>query len=441
MERNGVILAHVMSLRLQRSKSPKQQPFAKKPKPLSSSDQRQKLMFRSLSVILLTFCIIVLLSVFRPSPMIVPTKSKSSNDPPSRPTKRVKVQTSEEATSLLLLLSLKLVSMNVAEFIPAAVAPSTWDDLQSAQALRSELLQSDPDIIALQEVPDGHGELLEQLFGDGGGTTNGGYTMVGSSPAHAGNVALLVRTFLFQSVVRVPVVYDKGSALPVVMAQIHMKDHSSENGGHHHIMVVVASCHLAPFESGSDQRRRQVKIILEAAAAAVGAETTEMTDATTGPAKGQQPLLVVLAGDTNMRDEEDNTMEHDEFQLLDAWKLAGSDPATRYSWDTVDHAIHGDGNYFNQYYGSRTRQYQRRYDRIYLSSQPDEQENSSHDQQQPSHNDGKVITTVPNFQLIANQPLLGSTNHFLSDHFGISAQINVALECATHRSQQECNNS
>jgi endonuclease/exonuclease/phosphatase family metal-dependent hydrolase len=410
-------------------------------------------MFRSLSVFLLTLCLIVLLSVFPPSPMNVRTKSKSANDPPSRPPKRVKVKTSEgiassSSSSSPMLLSLKLVSMNVAEFIPSAVAPSTWDTLQSAQALCTELLQSDPDIIALQEVPDGHVELLlPQLLGGGGGTTTngGGYTMVGSSPAHAGTVILLVRTILFQSVVRVPVVYDKGSSLPVVMAQLQIKDNSNcENGGPHHVMVVVASCHLAPFDSGSDQRRRQVEIILQAAAAAaVEAETTRTTDSTTRPAKGQRPCVVVLAGDTNMRDEEDDTMEHGEFHLLDAWKLAGSNPATKYSWDTVDHTTHGGGKYFNQYYGSRTRQYHRRYDRIYLSAQlelDEEEECKGHDQHFKNNNDNvNVNITVPNFQLIANQPLLGSTNHFLSDHFGISAQISVTLERATQRPHQHCN--
>jgi hypothetical protein len=231
------------------------------------------------------------------------------------------------------------------------------------------------------------------------------------------------------------------------MAQLQIKD-NSKNDGPHHVVVVVASCHLAPFDSGSDQRRRQVEIILQAAAAAaVEAETTRMTDSITRPAKGQRPRarVVVLAGDTNMRDEEDDTMEHGEFHLLDAWKLAGSDPATRYSWDTVDHTTHGGGEYFNQYYGSRTRQYQRRYDRIYLSAQLelDEEEECKGQDQHFKNNNGNVNVnvniTVPNFQLIANQPLLGSTNHFLSDHFGISAQISVTSERATQMPHQHCN--
>jgi hypothetical protein len=64
------------------------------------------------------------------------------------------------------------------------------------------------------------------------------------------------------------------------------------------------------------------------------------------------PLL--FAGDTNIRASEDDVMQGD-LQLLDVWKLAGSNPATKFRWDTIDHSK--DGGFFNQYYGEDTRQY------------------------------------------------------------------------------------
>ena len=65
----------------------------------------------------------------------------------------------------------------------------------------------------------------------------------------------------------------------------------------------------------------------------------------------------------------------DDLQLLDVWKVAGSNPSTQFTWDTMDHRTDatgtgedGDkkGGYFNQYYGQSTRQYTARYDRIYI---------------------------------------------------------------------------
>ena len=92
--------------------------------------------------------------------------------------------------------------------------------------------------------------------------------------------------------------------------------------------------------------------------------------------------------------------------LLDGWKLAGSQDLTRYTWDTIDHRDDVQGGSFNQYYGGSTRQYQARYDRIYCSKT------------------AVADIRVPSFDLIANLPLT-SNNHFLSDHFGISAVVNI----------------
>jgi hypothetical protein len=114
------------------------------------------------------------------------------------------------------------------------------------------------------------------------------------------------------------------------------------------------------------------------------------------------PLL--FAGDTNMRQSEDDVMEGT-LGLFDAWKAGGAQPETKFSWDTNDHTA--EGGSFNKYYGDRTREYNARYDRVYFSK----------------HKTLPSIA-VDSFELIANQPLTNQY-HFMSDHFGISTLLSL----------------
>jgi len=112
------------------------------------------------------------------------------------------------------------------------------------------------------------------------------------------------------------------------------------------LQVYVASMHLEPFENGSTIWQKQMEALQKAAG-----------DPTTMP--------LILAGDTNMRDTEDGFFET-ALSLSDSWKVTEASDNTRYTWDTVDH-----GEWFNEYYGHKTRHYQRRYDRVYYRALPE----------------------------------------------------------------------
>jgi hypothetical protein len=74
--------------------------------------------------------------------------------------------------------TITVVSFNVARFEPSASAPAGFD---SMTAFLSEILQHQPDIICLQEVPSG----MTNVFR--------GYLSLVSTESHCENVVLLVK--------------------------------------------------------------------------------------------------------------------------------------------------------------------------------------------------------------------------------------------------------
>ncbi|KXZ52837.1 hypothetical protein GPECTOR_8g220 [Gonium pectorale] len=99
------------------------------------------------------------------------------------------------------------------------------------------------------------------------------------------------------------------------------------------------------------------------------------------------PLL--LAGDTNMRDQEDSVPG--ELGLRDAWLEAGSPPGARWTWDT----------HVNRYYQNGHR-YTARYDRILYRG-----------------------CTVTELAVAGNTPASREPGHFLSDHFALIARVTL----------------
>ena len=262
---------------------------------------------------------------------------------------------------------IRIVSMNIAGAIPSKSAPPTWNVSLQESSLTSSIIASDPHIIFLQECPT-------ETWADGRFNRNGiAYKRpVRSKRSHAGYVTMLVQENL--------VAADKQGLddLPIAAATLTWKGHQ----------IIIASVHLEPFEQGSQLRKRQVELLLH--------ETDPNADA------------IIFAGDTNMRDSEDYDIES--LGLLDAWKVAGASEETRFSWDTV---AHGTGNEKRQnlYYGQSTRAYQRRYDRVYFWKR-----------------DKTLGLRVPSFELMANEPVSGSPYHYLSDHFGISCELDILFE-------------
>ena len=278
---------------------------------------------------------------------------------------------SQEAISLQFL---RWVSFNVAGCVPSKEAPESWSINVVTEAIVKEVLRYDPDIIALQEYPTGDPAKLLQTFPS--------YQIMGSTLSHADHVVLLVKKGISARPVLLSTAFD--FEIPVVLAELNYKQRK----------LLVGSVHLAPFESGSVERQMQVEAILKYA------KTKD------------ESIPVIFAGDTNMREREDDVMEND-LGLLDVWKLSGSPRESKFTWDTVDHtAADNDGDVkgsFNRYYGQATRQYTARYDRIYLCS---------------SHSGHLETVNVNSFQLIANQPLTNAY-HFLSDHFGMSTDLSL----------------
>jgi endonuclease/exonuclease/phosphatase family metal-dependent hydrolase len=245
--------------------------------------------------------------------------------------------------------------MNLAGLQPSAVSPKTWTAKDQLEAVMKELLTSHPHIIALQECPSA--AWAAGVFADDS------YISIGSTASHAGFINLLIKKGVFAD--HQPVKLQR--EIPAVMARLTLSNNTEES-------LYVASVHLEPFQSGSFERQVQMQELLEAA----------------------QSMPLIVLGDTNMRDGEDS---YHEKSYQDAWKVLGALEATRYTWDTIIH-----GTSFNQYYGTSTRQYQKRYDRVYFTTN---------------------VLKPTEFTLIANQPIPPSKDHFLSDHFGVAVSVQI----------------
>eukprot|EP00584_Thalassiosira_punctigera_P002621 CAMPEP_0172547244 /NCGR_PEP_ID=MMETSP1067-20121228/16824_1 /TAXON_ID=265564 ORGANISM="Thalassiosira punctigera, Strain Tpunct2005C2" /NCGR_SAMPLE_ID=MMETSP1067 /ASSEMBLY_ACC=CAM_ASM_000444 /LENGTH=370 /DNA_ID=CAMNT_0013334301 /DNA_START=170 /DNA_END=1279 /DNA_ORIENTATION=+ len=349
------------------------------------------------------------------------------------------------------LTSLTIVSMNLAGCEPSAEAPPTWNKTYVAHVVRQELVKNNPDVLALQECPGPNPETwANDLF-------QGRYKVMGGvGYAHAGYVLLLVREALISRTTTV----DVSTNLPAVMVQIDV-DYAVDNGdddgdddGTHDVddseeeedpnsidnddnmknkkstgsrtrstrVVNICSCHLAPFGGGAERRRKQIQSLLEISS---GSRTNDNNS--------NKPPPLVIAGDTNMRLEEDQVMEGT-LKLRDVWKESGEDPTTRYTWDTEDHRGDtkeegrggGGGGYFNRYYGEDTRQYKTRYDRIYISDHRQEEEeeeevnnlSKKQEKQKTKKSCLSLEVSAKSFGLLANRPVNPLTKtHFLSDHF------------------------
>lgn len=271
--------------------------------------------------------------------------------------------------------------MNVAGCTPSKEAPSTWDEHAVATHVREEILRTDPEVVALQEFP-GDADTAERHFD--------GYRAVGAKHAHADRVVLLAR----EGIEARRIESDGLREVPAVVAELSWNEH----GGGRRRRLLVCGVHLAPFKSNASLRARQMEGVL-AAGTSVAAECSP---------SGRLPLII--AGDTNMRGEEDAAMEGGSFKLSDAWKANGSDAATEFTWDTLDH-----GSSFNRYYGDGTREYTARYDRVYFKTVGSEDGTAS---------SGVGVEDVSSFDLIANGPIT-SKYHFLSDHFGVSTVLKI----------------
>ena len=250
---------------------------------------------------------------------------------------------------------LTIVSWNIAEAAPSFAAPSFSRRAKEAPRLIRECIlrnQPPPDIIALQESP--FPSFGTDVFEEQGYVSVGGTTL-----SHCGYVDLMLKKQLAEQ--SRPILLD--SNLSSVACRIVLPNKTT---------ISVSSSHLAPFKHGASTRFRQCQHLRES----LLHESDNM----------------ILLGDYNMRQSEDTSIEN--ILGIDAWKAAGSNFRSKFTWDSFANKYHEDGVSFRA-----------RFDRCDV---------------------GGENIRVNRFGLIGNKVVEGgSTKDFLSDHYGMIIGLDV----------------
>lgn len=289
--------------------------------------------------------------------------SNSHGRPDSPAKKRYKSDKSCSTPPREEAVTFKILTFNVAEFQPHSQAPVGFNPRRE---FLKELKKHRPDVLALQELPDGAPSFP-------------GYDCLGTARSHCGFVGLFVRDGFMEDAGGVMRTIPSKELMPsemmaaeppFVLASIIL------NCGKY---LVIGSCHLEPFKQGASIRYAQLEAVRNESA------------------------YMVLAGDMNMRKDEDRPAE--DMGWEDAWKKGGGKATEQFTWDSKVNLYHRDGFGFNC-----------RFDRIYLRS----------------------IDKVESFRLIANDPLdnddgasMAKTTtpfgnrFYLSDHFGIVSTLTI----------------
>jgi len=251
---------------------------------------------------------------------------------------------------------LTIVSWNIAEAAPSFTAPSFSRRAKEAPRLIRECIlrnQPPPDIIALQESP--FPSFGTDVFEEQGYVSVGGTTL-----SHCGYVDLMLKKQLAKQSRQISL----DSNLSSVACRIVLPNKTT---------ISVSSSHLAPFKHGASTRFRQCQHLRESLL--------------------QESDNMILLGDYNMRQSEDTSIEN--ILGIDAWKAAGSNFRSKFTWDSFANKYHEDGFSFRA-----------RFDRCYVG--------------------GEKIR-VNRFGLIGNKAVVrgGSTKDFLSDHYGMIIGLDV----------------
>ncbi|MDH3303257.1 MAG: hypothetical protein OES24_22360 [Acidimicrobiia bacterium] len=185
---------------------------------------------------------------------------------------------------------LTILSWNLAMFERSADAPTYWGQSDVEAAVRETLLAVKPDLVAYQELP-GLVPFVET------------HDMIRSNPrSHSGNLATLVAHRLMAS--KPEAITVRGTGLLAVFPD---RD------------LTVANVHLAPGRGSAEQRREQLRVVLQAS-------PTER---------------IVVIGDTNTRvDEED--------AFADLGLEAPRPPGP--TWDGHRNRFRGDSGAFRAYF-------------------------------------------------------------------------------------------
>ncbi|MAA79799.1 MAG: hypothetical protein CL916_11115 [Deltaproteobacteria bacterium] len=210
-----------------------------------------------------------------------------------------------------------ILTWNISQANASHAAPTDWKDADGAEnrTVISNLIRShNPDILALQEIPDPSWLPMIVSFD--------AYIPLGSAQTHCGFTTLLIRPQLAKNIKNV---YQVG---PSIIAFWKNKS----------ITLSISSSHLHPGKGGSPERKEQYTALWQCA-------------------NQQNATHMVFAGDMNMRGHEDANMEsicHP--PLHDVWKKIGTHQ-NKWTWNTK----------INHYHKNRFA-FTARFDRIYSTS-------------------------------------------------------------------------
>ena len=209
-----------------------------------------------------------------------------------------------------------ILSWNISLAQPSFSAPDTWkekDASETRKSIHDEIKAHNPDILALQEIPEANWMPMLISFDE--------YIPLGPAPSHCGHTALLVRTQYAQQITKV---FQVGPSIIALWEQGSQR-------------LSISSSHLYPGPTGAPFREEQFQALLHCH------NEYKCTDG-------------IFAGDMNMRSAEDESFEQMKPTLIDAWKEKGTS-RNQYTWDTHKNYYREDGYPFRA-----------RFDRTYLST-------------------------------------------------------------------------
>ena len=209
-----------------------------------------------------------------------------------------------------------ILTWNISQGHTSYAAPKEWKEAEShenRQIISNIIRSHNPDILALQEVPNPNWLPMLVSFEH--------YIPLGCVSSHCGFSALLIRPQLAKYIRNV---FQVG---PSIIA--FWKENT--------ITLSISSAHLYPGKEGYSQRLEQFSALWQCA-------------------KQQNATHMVFAGDMNMRGHEETNIESvSSPPLMDVWKQIGN-LKNKWTWNTK----------INHYHKSRI-EFTARFDRIYCT--------------------------------------------------------------------------
>ena len=193
-----------------------------------------------------------------------------------------------------------LLSWNIAQAQPSHAAPKHWketDSTENRETLQNTIRSYNPDILALQEIPNPNWLPMLISFES--------YIPLGCAQSHCGYTTLLMRPTLVKNVNNV---FQVGPSIIAFWKQ------GNKN-------ISISSSHLYPGKNGAIERHTQFKALWECA-------------------QSHSATHTIMAGDMNMRRNEDREIESLAIPpLKDIWKQHGT-KKNQWTWNTKINRYH-----------------------------------------------------------------------------------------------------